>query len=212
MSKWNGEGLPPVGEVVEMFDWRQTQDWLSVEIVAHHKRLGAVGIDVDDGFYLSTDHPGYIRPLKSEAEDGGQKYPEVEDKFYEALGWMHAECCSALDRGEDPRKAEIGDMVKRCIHDLTVGSEADRNRDEAVEEMFSDIYSAELASFEWNAHAERICRQLHDAGYRKVTPLTDEQIDDLCYTYRTYNKQGWMTDDARNIIDAVQRIMAGGES
>lgn len=47
------------------------------------------------------------------------EWPAMPDKFYEGLGWVHAECCAALDRGEDPRTFEVGDMVKRCIRDLT---------------------------------------------------------------------------------------------
>ena len=53
------------------------------------------------------------------ATTGEAEWPAMTDKFYEGLGWMHAECCAALDHGEDPRTFEIGDMVKRCIRDLT---------------------------------------------------------------------------------------------
>lgn len=34
--------------------------------------------------------------------------------FYEALGWMHAECCTALKRGEDPREMEVPGLVSRA--------------------------------------------------------------------------------------------------
>ena len=44
---------------------------------------------------------------------------QMPDKFYEAMGWMHAECCAALDRGEDPRQMEVPGMLERAIRDLT---------------------------------------------------------------------------------------------
>lgn len=52
-----------------------------------------------------------------------ERWPDMPDKFYEALGWMHAECCAALDRGEDPRSLEMPDMIKRCISDLARDSD-----------------------------------------------------------------------------------------
>lgn len=53
----------------------------------------------------------------------GNEWPPMDDKFYEALGWMYAECCAALDRGEDPSLFEVSDLVRRCIRDLTRDSE-----------------------------------------------------------------------------------------
>lgn len=61
-----------------------------------------------------VDHQTTTPAITPKAE-----WPAMPDKFYEGLGWMHAECCAALDRGEDPRNFEVGDMVKRCICDLT---------------------------------------------------------------------------------------------
>jgi hypothetical protein len=43
---------------------------------------------------------------------------EAETKAIEALGWMQAECCGALDRGEDPRQMDIADMLARARRDL----------------------------------------------------------------------------------------------
>lgn len=59
-------------------------------------------------------------------------------------------------------------------------SEADRKRDEAVEEMIDAVnlgpkYDSNMLCVQAQ---EKTFIQLHDAGYRKVKPLTDEQIDD----------------------------------
>ena len=36
----------------------------------------------------------------------------------EAIGWAYADCCSDLDKGLDPRKTEISDVIKRAEKDL----------------------------------------------------------------------------------------------
>lgn len=136
MTEWKN-GLPPVGEVVAMFDWKNSGAWFEVEVIAIHNKKGAVGWCETRGNFYSTDNPDYIKPLKSEAE---------------------------------------------------------LKREKAVEEMFSAITDDELASFEWNAHAERICKCLHNAGYRKVNELTDERIADITNaTFPTSNvRVSWM--------------------
>lgn len=42
----------------------------------------------------------------------------IESARMEALGWMHAEACTALDRGEDIRKVGVPDIVDRFNRDL----------------------------------------------------------------------------------------------
>ncbi len=44
---------------------------------------------------------------------------EKPPEFYEAIGWVHAECCAALDRGEDPRDFEVSELVEKCVKDLS---------------------------------------------------------------------------------------------
>ncbi len=36
----------------------------------------------------------------------------------EAIGWMHADACAMLDRGDDPRVAEVPDIYSRAMIDL----------------------------------------------------------------------------------------------
>lgn len=36
----------------------------------------------------------------------------------EALGWMHAACCIALDRGNDPRLLEVPALLEQARKDL----------------------------------------------------------------------------------------------
>ena len=43
-----------------------------------------------------------------------------ENRFYEGIGWTYAECCAALDRGEDPRQMEVPAMLERCERDLNI--------------------------------------------------------------------------------------------
>lgn len=40
------------------------------------------------------------------------------DAALEAIGWMHAEACVSSDNGEDIRKIDIPDVIKRAIKDL----------------------------------------------------------------------------------------------
>jgi len=53
----------------------------------------------------------------------GQK--ATEDKIFEAIGWAYADCCAALDRKDDPRKADLADVVKRAEKDLKIGLETE---------------------------------------------------------------------------------------
>jgi len=43
---------------------------------------------------------------------------ELVEEESMALGWMWAECCSMLDRGGDPRKEEVPDMLERYRADM----------------------------------------------------------------------------------------------
>ena len=44
----------------------------------------------------------------------------IEGVRAEAIGWMHAEACATLDRGDDPRLTEVPDLLERCRVDLAV--------------------------------------------------------------------------------------------
>lgn len=39
-------------------------------------------------------------------------------KAIQYAGWMYAECCALLDRGEDPRKADVAEMLPRMQKDV----------------------------------------------------------------------------------------------
>ena len=45
---------------------------------------------------------------------------ETKKGVYLGAGWMHAECCALLDRGEDPRKKEVSEMMQRMNKDLDI--------------------------------------------------------------------------------------------
>jgi len=42
----------------------------------------------------------------------------MTDKVIEAIGWAYADCCADLDKGKDPRKTDMSDVLKRAIKDL----------------------------------------------------------------------------------------------
>ena len=53
------------------------------------------------------------------AEVGLPEARPLTSGAYTAMGWMHAECCAALDRGEDPRKMDVAGMKSRAEEDLS---------------------------------------------------------------------------------------------
>lgn len=42
----------------------------------------------------------------------------MSERWIEALGWMHAEACTTLDRGEDPRDTHVPELLERARRDL----------------------------------------------------------------------------------------------
>lgn len=40
------------------------------------------------------------------------------DAALEAVGWAYADCCTDLDAGKDPRKADMDDVIARAKKDL----------------------------------------------------------------------------------------------
>jgi hypothetical protein len=63
------------------------------------------------------DNPGKcgIYPT-GEAYDALERY--IEEVRILALGWMHADCCTLLDKGLDPRTMIIPDTLQRALRDL----------------------------------------------------------------------------------------------
>ena len=43
---------------------------------------------------------------------------EEKKARYQALGWMHAEACCLMDRGEDIREIDVSELIKRAVKDL----------------------------------------------------------------------------------------------
>lgn len=107
-----------------------------------------------------------------------EHWPEMPDKFYEALGWMHAECCAAFDRGEDPGMLEVGEMVQRCIRDLTRDSEEtmtdEKENDYAAVDRFAEAMKAKLNKARARGH-----RGWHDPSLCSGEDLAALLIDHL---------------------------------
>ena len=45
----------------------------------------------------------------------------IEGQRHQAIGWMHADACCALDNGFDPRTTEVPDIIERARKDLERG-------------------------------------------------------------------------------------------
>lgn len=68
------------------------------------------------------DNPGKceIYPTKK-AYDALEQY--VDQVRAEAIGWSHADDCTDLDKGVDPREKDCGDMLERGLRDLSKESD-----------------------------------------------------------------------------------------
>jgi hypothetical protein len=42
----------------------------------------------------------------------------IEGQRFEAIGWTHANACSALDKGNDPRLQDVPEMLEKAKRDL----------------------------------------------------------------------------------------------
>lgn len=104
-------GYAPISKAKYHFDGNgvvfTSEEWPPSVVTGPSKKQGAGFLDALE-YSLAKGPRIHIKPT-----------PSMPDKFYEALGWMHAECCAALDRGEDPRSFEVPEMVSRCIRDLS---------------------------------------------------------------------------------------------
>jgi len=58
---------------------------------------------------------------------GGGRMKSVQDlideKVIEAIGWAYADCFVMLDKGLDPREAELPEVLERARKDLELGDE-----------------------------------------------------------------------------------------
>lgn len=146
-DKWNGQGLPPVGEVCE---FRKTNtdfryDFVRVEVLFISDQLVVLQHSASKNHLSVLVDEVEFRPLKSEAE---------------------------------------------------------RKRDEAVAEMVAT----------GNAHTpwiKDVCAALHDAGYRKVNELTDEQINELAWRNASSENDEL---EKREFIATIQSRILGEES
>jgi len=50
-------------------------------------------------------------------------HPDTGNIRAEAIGWCHADACTTLDEGGDPRKTNVPDMLKRAEKDLNQSPE-----------------------------------------------------------------------------------------
>lgn len=66
--------------------------------------------------------PEDIPEWAKDAMDRGQLFNElvkqVENARMEGVGWAYADCCVALDKGEDPREKDMAEVLHRANIDL----------------------------------------------------------------------------------------------
>lgn len=63
------------------------------------------------------DNPDHLEIYKtSEVYNKLERYIEQERMI--AIGWTHADSCIDLDKGNDPRKKEVGGLIERALKEL----------------------------------------------------------------------------------------------
>lgn len=135
--------------------------------------------------------------------------------FYTALGWMLSECCEALERGDDPRKLEVPELVHQAEQDLA---------EELAEHRGRQIVSRKSALL----IAEERARQIEEEGYTESrdAAYVDGELAMAagCYalaaavehqqikhppTFWPWPEEAWKPKDARqNLIRAGALILA----
>ena len=86
-------------------------------------------IDFSRGIYDAM--PDW-NPVEEVPDPKADERHRLSDDACEALGWMLAECCNILDKGEDPREADVPDMIERCRYDLKVKPKIDKEIDDFI--------------------------------------------------------------------------------
>lgn len=76
-------------------DWHTTKQWF------------LKAYDIDKGAWRDFALKDFGEPV------------EFPDKFFQAIGWTHAQCCVWLDEGKDPRTEETSQLVPMAIKDFT---------------------------------------------------------------------------------------------
>ncbi len=68
------------------------------------------------------DHPdkNEIYPTTN-AYDALEEY--INKVRVETIGWAHADACTALDKGDDYRKADVPGILRRALCDLSQGGD-----------------------------------------------------------------------------------------
>lgn len=115
-----GEGLGDVNKaIVELgylYNAALAGEYESIETLRqYHKSVRSVLVILQERLYYSPPPQG-----------------NAEDMRYVAAGWMHAECCSALDRGDDPRTMDVAAMKERMDRALAAHAEPRADVEEAL--------------------------------------------------------------------------------
>lgn len=123
----------------------------------------------------------------------------ADDTFYEALGWMHAECCAALDRGEDPRNFEIPEMVRRCERDLGIAPKSEKFADSGQGEPDGFDFQEALRRCDAGLEAWR-SKPNNKKWWRKIdgTPIPNDLLVNIAMQFTTAPKsEAPKTEDSR---------------
>lgn len=122
---------------------------------------------LEEGFEIGSHGSGYCITDESLARrfpDQSHGRISIEGDphlFYEAIGWAHAQCCLWLDEGKDPRTEECSQLVTKAENDFGIRSAAQREEDEAIDDMLRIYYESDSVSL------TDTLRDIYRAGYRK---------------------------------------------
>lgn len=99
-SGWNGEGLPPVGEVIEWLDG----EFLPVVVVGHHQGA-VVAVDQNDPRRVFIGKKPCYRPLRTPEQIAAEEREATVQQMIQDIGvsdtdgWDHLRCAALYDAG-----------------------------------------------------------------------------------------------------------------
>ena len=108
-------------------------------------------------------------------EEGGPINGWEDGDVVKVLSIQRAEACEVAVLWNDRDKTALS-LVAGCLRPIKPEpSESDlliAKRDKAVDQIVDDM------ALVWDSRIQKIAEAIHDAGYRKVLELTDEEIEE----------------------------------
>lgn len=92
-----------------------------------------------------------------------------------AVGWAYTDCCVALDKGNDPRKNDLADVLERAKRDLNTRAEPEPSREAFVAEFvqFANEMLHELTRKDFDSRTHLIAIRMAEMTLSKLTQADD---------------------------------------